>query len=141
MKRMTGNKSKRYYIYGHSAGGDFVHRLLLFKPNARVQTAIAANAVSYTMPTFGARFPYGLRRSGITPEQQKEVFGKRLIILLGDEDPNFEKGIAFYKASEAKAAELGAQFRWELEKVPGVGHSNRNLAPWAADVLFGSESR
>ena len=52
-----------------------------------------------------------------------------------------ERGITFYKAAKATATEIGAQFRWELKKAPGVGHSNRQMAPWAADVLFGSESR
>jgi len=160
VKKMTGNKSKRYYIYGHSAGGQFVHRLLFFKPDLRIREAIAANAGWYTRPDLKVRFPYGLKDSGMTQERLKQALGKKLTILLGEDDTNehhrglrktsgamaqgkhrLERGITFYKTAKAIATEIGAQFRWELEKVPGVGHSNRNLAPWAADVLFGSESR
>jgi pimeloyl-ACP methyl ester carboxylesterase len=61
VKKATGNTSERYHIYGHSAGGQFVHRMVLFLPEARYATAVTANAGWYTMPTFsGKKFPYGL---------------------------------------------------------------------------------
>src|SRR5271155_4121645 len=44
--------SKTYYLYGHSAGGQFAHRLVLFMPNARYQRVVAANPGYYTMPQF-----------------------------------------------------------------------------------------
>lgn len=160
VKQMTGNKSNRYYIYGHSAGGQFVHRLLLFKSDLRIRKAVAANAGWYTMPTFKDKYPYGLKGSGATPDQLKKIFGKKVTILLGEDDTDeqhrklrktpkamaqgkhrLERGITFFKTAKATATEIGAQFRWELKKAPDVGHSNRQMAPWAADVLFGSESR
>ena len=160
VKKMTGNKSENYYIYGNSGGGQFVHRLLFFKPDLRIREAVAANSGWYTMPDFKVRFPYGLKDSGMTQERLKQALGKKLIILVGEDDTDehhhglrktteamaqgkhrLERGITFYKTAKATATEIGAQLRWELKKVPDVGHSNRDMAPWAADVLFGSESR
>ena len=96
----------------------------------------------------------------MTEEQLKQAFGKKLTILLGEDDTDeyqrflrkrpqamaqgrhrLERGSTFYNAAKSKATEVGAQFRWELKTVPGVGHSNRGMAPWAADFLFGSQSR
>ena len=65
VKQRTGTIEDSYRIYGHSAGGQFVHRMALFMPRVRFETAVAANTGWYTMPTFdGKKFPYGLRRSG-----------------------------------------------------------------------------
>jgi methyltransferase (TIGR00027 family) len=39
---LVGNKNPSYFIYGHSEGGQFVHRLVLFLPDARFARAVAA---------------------------------------------------------------------------------------------------
>ncbi len=39
-----------YALYGHSAGGQFVHRYTLFRSSTYVDMLIAANAGWYTMP-------------------------------------------------------------------------------------------
>lgn len=156
VRETTGNASERYHIYGHSAGGQFVHRLALFLPEARFATAIAANTGWYTMPRFsGKRFPYGLRGSPGTPETLKRVLGNRLVLLLGerdtdDEDPflrrskgarrqgknRFERGQAFYAAARDEAARLGVPSNWTLQTVPGAAHFDQLMMPVAARVLF-----
>lgn len=49
-KEKTGNVSETYDMFGHSAGGQFVHRYLLAMPEARVGRAVAANPGNYTYP-------------------------------------------------------------------------------------------
>lgn len=157
VKEATGNTSARYSIYGHSAGGQFVHRLAMFMPEARYETAVAANTGWYTMPTFsGKRFPYGLRRSGLSEERLKRAFGRRLVILLGerDTDPDdphlrrsagasrqgatrFERGIAFYATATKEAERLGVELRWELRTVLGAAHFDQQMMPTAAKILSG----
>ncbi|MEI6703768.1 MAG: hypothetical protein WCL71_09590, partial [Deltaproteobacteria bacterium] len=48
----ANSQSSRYYLYGHSAGGQFVHRMLLFKSDARIRRAVAANPGFYTLPRY-----------------------------------------------------------------------------------------
>lgn len=159
VKEATGNVSERYSIYGHSAGGQFVHRLAMFLPEARYETAIAANTGWYTMPTFsGKRFPYGLRRSGNSPQRIKKAFDRRLVVLLGErdtdaEDPHLrqsagarkqganrlERGRAFYDTAIREAEKLGVGLKWELRTVPEAAHFDPRMMPAAARII--SESR
>ncbi len=156
VKEATGNTGERYHIYGHSAGGQFVHRLALFSPEARFDQAVTANTGWYTMPTFrGKKFPYGLRRSGSTPERLEWSFGRRLVVLLGDQDTDaedpflrksaaarkqgrnrFERGHAFYATAQNEAARLGVRLNWSLRTAPGAAHVDGQMMPAAARILF-----
>ena len=156
VKETTGNASERYHIYGHSAGGQFVHRLALFLPEARYATAVAANTGWYTMPKLdGRKFPYGLKDSPSTPETLEKAFGNRLVLLLGEQDTDaddlflrqskgarrqgknrFERGQAFYAAARDEAARMGVTLNWTLQTVPGVAHFDELMMPAAARALL-----
>src|SRR5262249_9554628 len=85
--KQTDNSSETYNIYGHSAGGQFVHRLVLFVPHAHYHVAIAANPGYYTMPNYdGHEFPYSLRDSNLSKSRLKESFGRNFLLMLGEED-------------------------------------------------------
>lgn len=159
VREATGSPVERYSIYGHSAGGQFVHRLAMFAPGPRCATAVAANTGWYTMPAFtGKRFPYGLRRSGLPERRLKQAFGRRLVVLLGENDTDpgdphlrrsagadeqgsnrFERGRTFYATALREAGRLGVKLEWELETVPGAAHFDPQMMPAAARIL--SESR
>jgi len=143
-----------YTIYGHSAGGQFVHRMAIFLPEARFKRAIAANPGWYTMPKSMVSFPYGLQGSGLGDEYLKQALQRRLVVLLGTADANpddenlltneeanaqgphrFARGQSFYQAGEAAARELSADFKWELIEVPDVGHDNVKMAPAASKLV------
>lgn len=49
-KAATGNTSATYYMFGHSAGGQWTHRFLLNMKNHRCGKAVEANAGYYTVP-------------------------------------------------------------------------------------------
>src|SRR6185437_1118104 len=57
---------QRYGLFGHSAGGQFVHRMLSFGYRDRVAVAVSANAGTYAMPDLAVPWPFGLggRRDG-----------------------------------------------------------------------------
>jgi pimeloyl-ACP methyl ester carboxylesterase len=156
VKSITTNKSELYYLYGHSGGGQFVHRLVLFFPEARYARAIAANPGYYTMPDMETRFPYGLEGTAVTPETLAPIFRRDFVVLLGEkdtkrDDPNLrktpeadaqgpnrlERGKRFYEVSRAQATTLRAPYRWQLRTVPNAGHSNQQMSETAARLLFG----
>lgn len=78
VRRVRGEQS-HYVLYGHSAGSQFVHRFMYYKPDARVSQFIAANAGWYTMPDFSIGYPYGLLDSGIAEDALPEIFARPLI--------------------------------------------------------------
>jgi poly(3-hydroxybutyrate) depolymerase len=156
----VGSTRESYAIFGHSAGAQFVHRLVTFAENPRIDVAIAANAGWYTLPVFGEAFPYGLGGSPADENRVKANFSKRLIILLGDQDNDpkhhnlrrdessdrqgtnrFDRGRNFVKVAEGEARRLGVPFNWAVEIVPGVGHDNAGMTSAAVRWLFPPKNR
>ena len=54
----------RYGLFGHSAGGQFVHRMLSFGYRQHVAVAVTANAGTYAMPDLSIDWPWGLGGDG-----------------------------------------------------------------------------
>lgn len=156
VRQRFGTKVGRYAIYGHSAGAQFVHRYVLFMPEARIERAIAANAGWYTMPDPDIVFPYGLGATPIGAGTLEAALGKPLTVLLGTADTDradpdlrktpeadaqgphrYARGQAFFARGEALAAASGVPFAWKLERVPGIAHSNAGMAEAAAALIAG----
>lgn len=150
-----GTGVTRYSIYGHSAGAQFVHRFVLFMPEARIERAIAANAGWYTMPDPATAFPYGLTDAPVDEQALTAALGKRMTVLLGTadtdrDDPDlrktpeadaqgphrFARGQAFFAQGQQAAAARNVPFGWTLVTVPDVGHSNGKMAAAAAAQLM-----
>jgi poly(3-hydroxybutyrate) depolymerase len=154
-KLLTDLSTPDYRLYGHSAGAQFVHRFVMYHPQARLKIAVAANAGWYMMPEFAVQFPYGLSGSGISVTGLKKSFAKDLIVLLGDKDSDpmhpslnrgarqmrqgphrFARGQNFFRIAQETAAKLDAPLAWRLSTVPGADHDNAKMAPAAATWLF-----
>ncbi|EAZ91941.1 alpha/beta hydrolase [Crocosphaera chwakensis] len=152
-------ETENYIIYGHSAGAQFVHRLVMFNPKARFETAIAANSGWYTMPNFGIPFPYGLGNSGIEKNTLKQILTKKLIILLGTKDTNendkhlrqtpqaneqgkhrLARGQFFYETAKKIAMKENINFQWQLIEVEGVNHSNLEMSKAAINLILTQNS-
>jgi len=155
VKTMIANDTPRYFIYGHSEGAQFVHRLVLLLPDARYARAVAANAGWYTMPTAAVRYPFGTMDSPITDATLATSFGRELTVLLGDRDidPNhkelnrtppamaegvnrFERGQHFFAAAQTRAHALNVPFAWRMQVVSGAAHQNSRMSGPAAAVLM-----
>lgn len=141
-----------YCIFGHSAGAQFVQRMVLFMPESRFSLAIANGAGWYTLPNFKYSFYRdlsGLKGSPVTGEGLKKAFEKKLIILMGDKDFVTKTSPAsyaatkhkwdrvwrakfFYKEAHARSEQMGAEFNWIYKTVPDADHNNPKHALWAS---------
>ncbi|MCA1762670.1 MAG: hypothetical protein LC664_06735 [Flavobacteriales bacterium] len=84
------NQNTTYDIFGHSAGGQFVHRFLIYKEDVSVNRLVCAASGWYTVPDNNIEFPYGLANSPAAGTSPERYFGSSLTMLIGenDTDPN-----------------------------------------------------
>jgi pimeloyl-ACP methyl ester carboxylesterase len=156
VKEHLGLEASTYDAFGHSAGGQLLHRLALFHPGSRVNRVLAANSGWYTVPTFDDEFPYGLTDSALTPATIEAALAEDLVVFLGERDDEnevrgdlartpeidvqgvsrIERGKYFYDRAAQTAAELGVELKWKLEIVPDVGHDAERMSAAAADYLY-----
>jgi hypothetical protein len=155
--RATGSRRTHYDLFGHSAGGQILHRLVLFRPRSRANRILAANAGFYTLPDFATPLPFGLRGTPINPASLRAAFANRLTVLLGalDNHPDrggqhlhtpladrqglhrLARGRYFHEIGRRQAARLRTAFNWRLEIAPWVGHDHRGMGRAAARLLYG----
>lgn len=159
VKADVGSQQQGYVLYGFSAGAQFVHRFMMHKPTNRSTVAIAAAAGTYAVPDWNINYPYGLKKTVVTQAMLTQALAKKMIILVGsnDNDPNasdltrnttvdaqgitrVERAWNFFKKSKEKAVGIGTTFNWEFAMVPGVNHSQGNIAGPVADRIFGSSA-
>ena len=150
-----------YVLFGHSAGGQFVHRMALFLPGSRATMMVAANPGWYTMPEWRAAraadpFPYSMAGAPVGAGALKQALARPFTLMQGtaDVDPHdkdlvhngaadreganrYERGQAFFAAAQAAAKELDVPFAWKRVDVPGVAHSGSRMSRAAAETLFG----
>lgn len=154
----VGSRRRGYDLFGHSAGGQILHRLVLLHPDSKANRILAANSGFYTMPDLDAELPFGLENAPVEREDLRRSFRERLVLFIGEEDDEdetggillrspsadrqgthrLERGRHFYREAEAAADAMGAEFAWRLEIVPGVGHDHEGMSEAAAEYLYGS---
>jgi pimeloyl-ACP methyl ester carboxylesterase len=155
--RETGiTRGDKTYLWGHSAGGQFVHRLLATQPHGIFEAVGAANPGWYTLPTLDLAYPDGLGGIGLTPDDVVRFLGYPLVIFSGDQDidgttenfpkhdaamaqgPNrFARAQFYLERGRAEAARLGVPCRWNRVVVPAVAHEGMRMAAFAGDWFRG----
>src|SRR5438309_1717124 len=68
------------YLWGHSAGGQFVHRLLATQPHGIFEAVGAANSGWYTLPSLDVSYPDGLGGVGLTRDDAVRFLSYPLVI-------------------------------------------------------------
>lgn len=157
MKARLGFQATGYDLWGHSAGGQFSHRMMLHMPEARAERIVCSNAGYYTVPDPGGvsdgettfAFPYSILGMNWTREQLAAYFARNLTVHLGTADTvsnpaqdsqlpsspgayaqgkcRYERGQFFFARARAVADSLGLPFKWLLVEVEGVAHSGKNM--------------
>jgi predicted esterase len=148
-----------YSIQGHSAGGQFVHRMVLLAPHYRFDTAVAANPGWYLLPDENHRYPCGIEN---LPQQDIDLaaaYASKLVITLGtdDNDANarwlnhgacaemqgtnrYDRGRFFSEFAREDALYRGLPFNWNLVEVPGVGHDADGMVAAGADAILEADA-
>jgi hypothetical protein len=142
---------EKYDLFGHSAGGQFVHRFLLFYPENRVRVAVAANPGFYTFPDSSIDFPYGLKDSPVAVSQKQllDWTNADLIIMRGTADIQRTESLRQTPEADAQGKHryeragvmygtvrgLNPNTRWRLIDVPDIAHDQKGMAKGAQRVL------
>jgi len=77
---------QRYGLFGHSAGGQFVHRMVSFGFRDRVAVAVSANAGTYAMPDLSTPRPFGLGQTDVDTDALRSLLGFRITVMAGTAD-------------------------------------------------------
>lgn len=145
------------YLYGHSAGGQFAHRLVATQGSLPFRAVIAANAGWYTLPLLERPFPEGLGDLGFARTDLARWFAAPMTLLAGDKDtdtadPNlpalaealaqgphrFARAHFMFELARDEAQRLDLPFNWSLVPVSGIGHDGAAMSRVAAAHWFGA---
>jgi len=154
--RATGvTRRPKARLFGHSAGGQFVHRLMAVEAHEAFEAVFAANSGWYTLPALDQPFPEGLGGLGFGTSDLARWFAYPMVILAGDRDidvnsenlPRHPEAMAqgptryarsayFHDYARSEAARLGLEFNWKRVTVPGVAHDGAAMSRAAAAMWF-----
>ena len=155
VRQHSGSQRKGYMIYGHSAGGQFVQRFMLFYDSPYVEKAVIGSPGWYTFPDISLNFPYGVRNIPyITPEAIQKYLAKPVILQLATGDTiresylrktpeaeaqgrnRYERGNRFYQYIHQVAAEKNWPCNWQKIEEQGIGHHSTDMGKRAVPVMM-----
>ncbi|WP_448554879.1 hypothetical protein [Thalassotalea montiporae] len=159
----TSSASKRFYLYGHSAGGQFVNRYVVTHPN-RVIRAVISAAGRYSYPTTSEQWPYGAgalsktllwkdgtkKRANITKSLRNYALAtQKVSIIIGSRDTKpqpqrpahvgrdrIQLAKSWAKQMNKNALRHGISGQIEVQIIPNIGHSSSALTPHCVNALF-----
>ena len=141
-----GRPDAATFLFGHSAGGQFLSRVAAYDLPVDVERIVIANPSTYVLPTAEENAPYGY---GGLPEAQADAWMRAYLaapitIYLGSADTGgkdltmtdeavrqgdnrLDRGRQTYEAARDAAARRGWPFNWQLVQADDVGHSARGM--------------
>ena len=155
----------KFYLYGHSAGGQFVIRYLVKHPENLI-AAVASAPGRYAFPDTKAPWPYGMSRLkrnivyenpnetqqvDIVPDPSGWLNASKvpLSIIVGAKDTQTQPSRPghvgktridlaknWVESMRALATRKGITNRFNVKIIPGIGHSSAKLTPHCAKTLF-----
>ena len=144
----------RFGMWGHSAGGQFVHRAVSLGFMQDVAVAVTANAGTYAMPDLAVEFPYGLGGTGMIETGLRRLLDFPMVTMAGTDDidaasehfpkeppamaqggTRYDRAHRYIGTARSQAARLGTATAWSIIDVPGVDHDGERMAAAAAPVL------
>jgi hypothetical protein len=145
---------QRYGLFGHSAGGQFVHRMVSFGFRDRVAVAVSANAGTYAMPDLATPWPFGLGETDVNTDALRALLAFPITVMAGTEDVlttgaffpkgprsmrqganRYERAHNYVRSGHSTAAALQTNCAWTIIDVPGVGHDGKRMSAAAAALI------
>ena len=153
LRRAGVTTRDKAFLWGHSAGGQFVHRLMGTQPHDIFEAVGPANAGWYTLPTLDLPYPEGLGGIGLDRDAVVRLLDYPMVIFAADRDVDganlpmhaaamaqgphrFARAHAYLARGRAEAERLGVSCRWSLVVVPGLGHEGMRMSGVAAAYWF-----
>ncbi len=149
----------KYYLIGHSAGGQFLARTSAFVSTGATRI-VAANPGTHLFPVKDAAYPLGfgkLPEELMSDAQLQHYLAQPLTIYLGSGDivrdeyldvkpendrqgmTRFERGQNVFSSAKKMAMDKGWKFGWRLVVAEGVDHDHEKMFAHKAceQALFG----
>jgi pimeloyl-ACP methyl ester carboxylesterase len=146
-RREVNSPDAKVYMFGHSAGAQFLSRFAAYTPRPGIERIVVANPSAHVAPSIEETAPYGF--GGLVSEFEsyamlKAYLAAPVTIYLGQEDTGdknlvdedaaerqgatrLERGRTIFRQAQEAAKKRGWAFDWILVEVPGVGHSSSKM--------------
>jgi pimeloyl-ACP methyl ester carboxylesterase len=146
-RKQVDNPSAKLYLFGHSAGGQFLSRLAAYTPLQDVDRIIIANPSVYVAPKLTEDAPYGF--AGIFNDNQAQrrlasYLSSPITIFVGEKDigdkylvnnsiaqrqgkNRYERGRNIFNIAKQEASSQNLTFSWKLVEACGIGHSSSGM--------------
>lgn len=159
----TSSGSNRFYLYGHSAGGQFVNRYVVTHPEKVIRAVISA-AGRYSYPTKSSKWPYGAgdlsKKLKWQDGTKKRVYiskslrnyalaATKVSIIIGSKDikkqpkrpahigsTRIELANSWANKMNDNAKRYGLKGEVSVNVIPDIGHSSSKLTPHCLKALF-----
>lgn len=145
-RKHEGRPDAHVFLFGHSAGGQFLSRVAAYALDEEVSRIVIANPSTQVIPTAEEAAPYGF---GLLPHDQaikrlRNYLAAPVTVFLGlddtgDEDltmteaaqrqgeNRLERGRYVFEQARQVANENGWLFNWRLVYADDVGHTARGM--------------
>lgn len=146
-KSEIGRTNPRVYLFGHSAGGQFLSRVSAYSLPFEVDRIVVANPSVHVTPDSSEKVPYGF--GGLFDGEESEARIRQYLALpisiyLGQKDTRnknlvvneaanrqgtnrLQRGRNVFRRAQQLADERDWKFNWLLVEASGVGHSSRGM--------------
>ena len=143
-RKLVNNQNAKVYLFGHSAGAQFLSRLFAYSSIPGISRVVIANPSVYVAPQLQEHAPYGF--AGVYSDADaenklKEYLALPISIYLGEQDTGeknlvtneaayrqgknrLERGRNIFQMAKDLATSKKWNFGWKLVEVRDVGHSS-----------------
>lgn len=147
-------KTKSYFIFGFSAGSQFVHRYLMYGNDMRAEKVVLGSAGWYTFLN-NEPFPYGIRNMPLERDRYEWFLSRQVLFVLGakDDDPNhkklnlsrgakkqgehrYERGKNYFDDLIDFGERNQIPFRWRYKLVSDLNHNTEEMSLEAISYLL-----